>query len=59
MYRQYESTSNLEGRLAELKIEIQNPELDDEERFYIHEDIRDLEDRLNFAYQDEEYDEIG
>ena len=58
MYRQYENPRELEKQLAEKKREYENAknsgEYDDEELYYIYMDVRELEDRVNFAWQDEE-----
>lgn len=56
MYRQYENPNKLESQLAELKKQYAEA-TDDDERMSLSEDIYDLECRINFAYQDEEYDE--
>ena len=58
MYRDYENPRVLEKRLEELKAEIDNPELDDEERYYLYCDIEDLRQRINFAWQDEYEDDF-
>ena len=55
MYRQYEDPYKLEQRLAELKEQrIRNPE-DEDLALEIHE----LEERVNFAWQDDEYESEG
>lgn len=50
MYRQYENPFFLNERIAFLKKEYKKTK-----DFYIHEEIEELEERLNFAYQDEEF----
>ena len=59
MYRQYENPGKLEAQLKELQEERTAAVLDgDEDRVVsLDEDIAELKDRINFAYQDEEYDE--
>ena len=60
MYRQYEDPRQLEKQLAEKKRELEEAkksgEYDCEELYYIYMDVKELEDRVNFAWQDEEYD---
>lgn len=56
MYRQYENPNKLEEQLAELKAR-RAVTTDEYELMGIDEDIHDLKCRINFAYQDEEYDE--
>lgn len=52
MYRQYEDPYKLEQRLAEVQeAYAQNP--DDE---YYAEEIAELKERINFAWQDDEYE---
>ena len=56
MYRQYEDPAKLQELLDEAKlraITCDNPY----ELLDIYEEIWTLQDRLNFAYQDIEYDE--
>lgn len=64
MDRQYENprelTKQLEekkARYEELKAKVDNGELDFDILVDAHEDIADLEDRVNFAWQDEESEE--
>lgn len=55
MYRQYESPRTLENELKELKNEYKKAieeDADTEILFGIHESIADLEQRINFAWQD-------
>ena len=50
MYRQYENPYTLEKRLAELKeLRAYNPEDED-----LAQEIAELEERINFAWQDDE-----
>ena len=62
MYRQYENPRELENRLDEMKraYETELAQCESEnERFdiieYYAQAIAELEDRVNFAWQDEEY----
>ena len=60
MYRQYEKPHKLEKRLEELKEEYRTAveENADEDRLTsLAYDIAELEERINFAWQDDEYDE--
>lgn len=53
MYRQYENPWKLEDQLAEAKKRLaQNPENED-----LALEVHELEERINFAWQDQEYDE--
>ena len=45
---------SLENRLKEFKNMLENPDLDDEDRVYIGQEISRLEEELNFAWQDDE-----
>lgn len=57
MYRQYENPYILEKRLNELKEEYHRAiaeNLDEETLISLHEDIQDLEQRVNFAWSDDE-----
>ena len=56
MYRQYENPRSLEHELAELKEQLKHTS-DEDEIIAIKESIAELEERINFAWQDEEYDE--
>ena len=59
MYRQYENPFTLEERLKELKEELQKAYAfgaDVYEIMDIEMEIADLKDRINFAWQDDEYD---
>ena len=55
MYRQYENPRELEKELAAEKERISQPGYEADE--FDAERIADLEERINFAWQDEEYDE--
>lgn len=57
MYRRYEDPHKLEKHLAKLKRQYKNAQ-DPDERAYLAEEIADLKDRINFAWQDDEYDEM-
>lgn len=63
MYRQYENPRELEKRLADLKTEYESAlkqgKMDVEEQHDMFLEIADLEERVNFAWQDEEYDEAN
>lgn len=57
MYRQYENPYILEKRLKELKEEYRiarEEDADEEILISLHEDIMDLEQRVNFAWSDDE-----
>lgn len=57
MYRQYEKPNTLKEALTNLKREYQialENNADDETLINLHDDIEDLKQRLNFAYQDME-----
>ena len=57
MYRQYEKPNTLKEVLVNLKREYQialENNADDETLLNLHDSIEDLEERLNFAYQDME-----
>lgn len=60
MYRQYENPYTLENRLAELEAEYYNAideNADEDYLVTLSSDIADLQARINFAWQDDEYDE--
>lgn len=63
MYRQYEDPRKLQEQLDNLKEEFQRRQSLGELDPYDYEDyaleIHDLEERINFAWQDEEYDEMN
>lgn len=52
MYRRHEDPRKLEKQLAKLKRQYQHAE-DADERMYLAEEIAELKDRVNFAWQDE------
>ena len=53
MYRQYENPRTLEERLEEAKCRLaQNPNDED-----LCNEVAELKERINFAWQDDEYDE--
>ena len=56
MYRQYENPRMLEKQLAEAMEKLKNPDYiaDSSDIEYIEE----LRDRINFAWQDEEFEEM-
>lgn len=57
MYRQYEKPNTLKEALTNLKREYKlalENNADDETLISLHDSIEDLEERLNFAYQDME-----
>lgn len=59
MYRQYENPYSLENQLEELKAEYQKAieeNADDETIISLAESIAELKDRINFAWQDDEFD---
>ena len=55
MYRQYENPYKLEEQLKELKEEYNNT-TDEDRLISLSESIAELEERVNFAWQDDEYD---
>ena len=58
MYRQYEKPNTLKEALANLKREYQialENNADEEKLISLHDNIEDMRERLNFAYQDEAY----
>lgn len=56
MYRRYEDPRKLEKQLKKLKIRYKQTQ-DEYEKMYLAEEIAELTDRVNFAWQDEEYEE--
>ena len=56
MYRQYENPYKLEAELARYE-DAYSQCTDEDERFELAQTISELKDRINFAWQDEEYDE--
>jgi hypothetical protein len=61
MYRQYENPRTLQAELDRTKAEFDDIvtmcKVDDDTLAYYHDKIEELEARLNYAWQDEEYDE--
>lgn len=61
MYRQYEDPRNLEDELEKVKNEYElayaEGNLSDDDIIYYQERIEELKERINFAWQDDEYDE--
>lgn len=60
MYRQYENPYKLEERLKALQEEMHKAYAlgaDVDELQDLHLEIAELKDRINFAWQDDEYDE--
>jgi hypothetical protein len=58
IYRQYEDPHKLEKQLAELKEQRANT-INDSELEWLNEAIAELEERVNFAWQDDEYEMEG
>lgn len=56
IYRQYEDPRKLEVQLGKLQARY-DMETNEDELIYLAMEIAELEERINFAYQDEEYDE--
>ena len=56
MYRRYEDPRKLEKQLKKLKRRYKQTQ-DEDEKMYLAEEIAELTDRINFAWQDEEYEE--
>lgn len=59
MYRQYEDPRTLERALAEARIALRNAEAMDDLDHLVscHDTVAELEERVNFARQDIEYEE--
>lgn len=60
IYRQYENPHSLEQQLAELKAEYRRAKeegIDEDVLMNMSMEINELEERVNFAWQDDEYDE--
>ena len=55
MYRAYEDPFKLEKQLEELK-QRQAEAADEDDLMWLAEEIAELKDRINFAWQDDEYD---
>lgn len=59
MYRQYEDPYKLEKQLKELRREYDNAKennTDEDTLIELSQDIHELEERVNFAWQDDEYE---
>ena len=56
MYRRYEDPRKLEKQLKKLKRRYKQTQ-DEDEKMYLAEEIAELTDRVNFAWQYEEYEE--
>ena len=64
MYRQYENPYELNKYFCELEAEYQTliemgVDADEEDFIDLYEEILDIKERINFAWQDEEYDEMN
>ena len=61
MYRQYEDPAKLEAELDTVKAQfddlVASGKIDDDTYYDLHERICDLQDRINFAWQDIEFEE--
>ena len=55
MYRTYENPVKLQDMLNDLRDQRTN-EMDDDSRWSLEQEIAELEERVNFAWQDDEYD---
>lgn len=55
MYRQYENPFKLEDQLKELQAQYA-AETDEDVLIDLAQEIEELKDRINFAWQDDEYD---
>ena len=55
MYRQYEDPRELEDQLKELQARYES-ETDEDVLIDLAQEIEELKDRINFAWQDDEYD---
>ncbi len=55
LYRQYEDPRKLEKELALAEMQLAAHPGDE----HVYEYVCELRDRINFAWQDEEYDEIS
>lgn len=55
MFRQYENPHKLQEQLEELQLRYNQCD-DDDERIDLYLAISELKDRINFAWQDDEYD---
>lgn len=62
MYRQYEDPYKLEKQLKKLRREYDNAKennTDEDTLVELSQDIHELEERVNFAWQDDEYEYDG
>lgn len=60
MYRQYEDPFKLEKQLERMQAQFEEASQtgkDVEYLFDLHEEMESLKERINFAWQDDEYDE--
>ena len=57
MYRQYEDPYTLEERLEQVKQQLAQCDPDSNEYEWLCIEKAELEDRINFAWQDNEYEE--
>ena len=57
MYRQYENPFELEQKLEELEAEYE--QASEDERMWLAKRIAGLKERINFAWQDDEYEMEG
>ena len=59
MYRRYEEPHKLEEELEEAKARLERRQQEDPDAdcWDLYETIGNLEERINFAWQDDEYDE--
>lgn len=55
MYRQYEDPRELEDQLKELQARYE-AETDEDVLIDLAQEIEELKERINFAWQDDEYD---
>ncbi len=55
MFRQYENPHKLQEQLEELQLRYNQCD-DDDERIDLYLAISEMKDRINFAWQDDEYD---
>ena len=56
MYRQYENPRELEKQRDQLRCVVIDENTTEDELIALHEELMELNDRINFAWQDEEYD---
>lgn len=58
MYRQYEDPYKLEKQLEDAKRRLTEAQEMGEETDWLWEEVAELKDRVNFAWQDDEYDQF-